>query len=670
MQSANVTLSDQDIDYIARVVDTEVPHHLAKSDPEEYNRMVAAVTDTLVNRMGSTAYPDSSTGVANQKNQFTAINGPKSYVDRNGRRVKTGAPGKVQKASKARTAVQSLVETHLKERDRGAPSAAGNDLNYANPGWSTANNSGWISAMAKQPGAQVLGRGDAIHIHGTDPNMLSSRTNTRVDVEDYESPNGYNPTAFSPEARPSMRDGAKYIAPPKPKSRVSALSAPITPVQRASLSPLINSAQQAINSRFPSQQQIAAARPSPVQQASTGPTSRPNNQPTQRSTDPWSIPAEIQNASARARQAFGIGGGQSQQRSTQPAPRPDYSSYGQRSSAENTRPSKTIAAYQQYGRSRSQAPEYITKTITQQVPRSKPGGGMTLDNVSDFAYGPSSMNVRQMNANAFGSTPPIPTAKPAQGFETITKEVQVKNPAYKALPPMPITGPMPLAKPQMAAPAQQKGFFGKLGGLFSPAGTAGGLIGGALGGPLGGLAGNLAGRGLSSVVQNNPTFGNRGATNSVSTGNNSGGPYAGQSWRNTSTGGVRTFNPSTRQYEDYGGSNAGNRSESQSTGSGGGCFITSAAVDVMGEKDKGDTLETLRWFRDNVMRKHPVWSKDVDTYYQIAPQIVSALDGDKGVYKQIYDKRLKPAVSAVKAGKYPEAYSIYKSMVGELIGAA
>lgn len=64
--------------------------------------------------------------------------------------------------------------------------------------------------------------------------------------------------------------------------------------------------------------------------------------------------------------------------------------------------------------------------------------------------------------------------------------------------------------------------------------------------------------------------GNGGRTNSTSTRYDSGGPYAGQSWRNTSTGGVRAFNPSTRQYEDIGGSNAGNRSTNQRTGYGGG----------------------------------------------------------------------------------------------------
>ena len=204
-------------------------------------------------------------------------------------------------------------------------------------------------------------------------------------------------------------------------------------------------------------------------------------------------------------------------------------------------------------------PQFINKTISQRVPKS-PAGGMTLDQASHFAYGPTAVIDGLRSA-------PIPTAKPAQEYDIVTKQIQVANPNYKPAPaPQPMmAAPMPTPKPEEAP-----GFFGSIakamGGMFNPAGTAGGLIGGALGGPLGSIAGNLAGRGISNVIQNNPTVGNRGTTNSTSTGNNSGGPYAGQSWRNTSSGGTRAFNPSSRQYEDIGGSNAGNRSDSQSTG--------------------------------------------------------------------------------------------------------
>lgn len=584
MQSANVTLSEQDIDYISRVVQTEVDHGLKKSDPAEYNRMIQATVDTIVNRMGSSSFPDKTTSVADQRNQFSGINGPKKYRDASGTLRRTGATGSVETSRKASDYISKAVKGHLEARERGAPSRIGNDTHFANPYTSSPNNvKSWIEPMSKLPGAQTFGKGQKIHIHSTDPNMLSGRTNTRVDVEGYESPNGHNPMAFSPEGRPSMRAGAKYIAPPIPKSRASALSAPVTPVQRASLAPLANSAQQAINSRFPSEQQIAASRPSPIQQASSGPSSRPNNRPTQSglqttnapqgmfasrgpttrpnnstsSNDPWAMDAGIQNASYRAREAFGIGNGQSQPSRQQSASRSaPASNTGYTSSQFAGQPSRA-----------SSQPQYITKDVTERVPRS-PAGGMTLDQASQFAYGPSSINFRQQNA-----APPIPTAKPAPEYDTVTKQIQVANPNYRA--PVPqmrqAAPPMPTAKP-----AEQKGFFGSIanamGGMFSPAGTAGGLVGGALGGPLGSIAGNFAGRGLSNMVQNNPTFGNRGTTNSFGTGNNSGGPYAGQSWRDTAQGGTRVFNPSSRQYEDIGGENAGNRSGSQQTGSGGGFF--------------------------------------------------------------------------------------------------
>lgn len=283
--------------------------------------------------------------------------------------------------------------------------------------------------------------------------------------------------------------------------------------------------------------------------------SSPTSRPTQQSSEPWAMPADIQNASYRAREALGAGNGSTPSPMSKPASTPDYSGYGQRSSAENIP---------------NNEPQFINKTISQQVPKT-PAGGMSLDQASQFAYGPSSINFNQANA-----APPIPTAKPAPEYDTVTKQIQVANPNYQPTPmaqPQPIAPPIPTAKPQQGLLSQ---LGGALGGMFNPAGTAGGLIGGALGGPLGSLAGNFAGRGISNVIRNNPTVGNRGTNNSLGTGSNSGGPYQGQSWRNTTNqagrSGTKTFNPSTRQYEI-----AGVRTDNQRTGSssGGGGFFSS-----------------------------------------------------------------------------------------------
>ena len=249
-----------------------------------------------------------------------------------------------------------------------------------------------------------------------------------------------------------------------------------------------------------------------------------------------------------------------------PAIRPGYNRDESRAKTTQSRIDRTFAQIPtQKPRTRTVKTIEYKPTRVQITPKGKAkSSGMTLDNVGEFAPGPTSMNVRQMNADAFGVKPtpaPMPRAKPQ--FKTVMKPVTT----YAQVP-------VPTPKPAMQRPQAQpkQSIWGK---MFSPAGMAGGMVGSMLGGPIGGLAGNLAGRGFANVARSNPTVGNRGTTNSFSTSGDSGGPYAGQSWRNTSTGGTRVFNPSTRQYEDIGGSNAGNRSSSQRTGSGGGGLFSS-----------------------------------------------------------------------------------------------
>lgn len=70
---ADVYLTQRDIDYISRVVATEVPASLKQSDPEEYGRMVNAVVDTMVNRVASDSYPDNITDVANQSRDRKSV---------------------------------------------------------------------------------------------------------------------------------------------------------------------------------------------------------------------------------------------------------------------------------------------------------------------------------------------------------------------------------------------------------------------------------------------------------------------------------------------------------------------------------------------------------------------------------------------------------------------
>jgi hypothetical protein len=101
-------------------------------------------------------------------------------------------------------------------------------------------------------------------------------------------------------------------------------------------------------------------------------------------------------------------------------------------------------------------------------------------------------------------------------------------------------------------------------------------------------------------------------------------------------------------------------------GGGGGCFLTTAAVRYMGQKDNGEVLNTLRNFRDTYMQKDREKNKDVQWYYTNAPRIMRALDARKdagSVYREMYNDYVIPAYRNIKAGKNAEAYADYKRLV-------
>jgi len=103
-------------------------------------------------------------------------------------------------------------------------------------------------------------------------------------------------------------------------------------------------------------------------------------------------------------------------------------------------------------------------------------------------------------------------------------------------------------------------------------------------------------------------------------------------------------------------------------GDGGGtsCFLTTAAVRYMGQKDNGEVLNTLRNFRDTYMQKDREKNKDVQWYYTNAPRIMRALDARKDagpVYREMYNDYIVPAYQKIKAGKNAEAYADYRRLV-------
>lgn len=105
------------------------------------------------------------------------------------------------------------------------------------------------------------------------------------------------------------------------------------------------------------------------------------------------------------------------------------------------------------------------------------------------------------------------------------------------------------------------------------------------------------------------------------------------------------------------------------TTDGGGCYITTAAVDHMKLKDDGAHLQVLRWYRDNVLAKAPDGRKQISEYKKIAPKIVSSLNKRKDapeIYKALFTSYIDPAAQAVVKGDYADADNLYSSMVKQV----
>lgn len=169
-------LTDQDIENLIKVTDTEV---VKFKDQATFEAQANGVMDTLLNRLESGVWGNSMSDVANAKNQFTKINGPKGYYA-NGKWVDNNPYGSVQNmpssAVSARTRAYAMK--YIKERENGRPSSVGSHLHYANPNMSDEKNKkAWVNDMetsARKEG-MVFGAGKSIHVHGTTKDLQSRR---------------------------------------------------------------------------------------------------------------------------------------------------------------------------------------------------------------------------------------------------------------------------------------------------------------------------------------------------------------------------------------------------------------------------------------------------------------------------------------------------------------
>lgn len=157
LRDGTLSLSAQDVTDLKKTLQTEWVQSAGDAQAK-------GIVDTILNRQASGRWGDTVADVVNARNQFSDINGPISRRD--GRNSVDDLP-----ASRISARVDRLVDTYLAERAAGTPSSIGDHLNYANPNFSDRVNLGWIMALD----GPVLGRGNAIHRHGTTPDLQAAR---------------------------------------------------------------------------------------------------------------------------------------------------------------------------------------------------------------------------------------------------------------------------------------------------------------------------------------------------------------------------------------------------------------------------------------------------------------------------------------------------------------
>lgn len=109
-----------------------------------------------------------------------------------------------------------------------------------------------------------------------------------------------------------------------------------------------------------------------------------------------------------------------------------------------------------------------------------------------------------------------------------------------------------------------------------------------------------------------------------------------------------------------------------SSGSGSGCFLTTACVEHKGLADNCEELQVLRSLRDEFMKGTENGETLISNYKVIGPCIVDAIDRCENkaeIYEYMYSKMILPSVELVKNGKLNEAVEYYKIFTKQLKSA-
>lgn len=100
-----------------------------------------------------------------------------------------------------------------------------------------------------------------------------------------------------------------------------------------------------------------------------------------------------------------------------------------------------------------------------------------------------------------------------------------------------------------------------------------------------------------------------------------------------------------------------------------GCYLTTIMCQILKYPDDNYYLNTLRQFRDNVMKQNPKYYPLLFMYDTIGPIISYQISIDsqrKEIANTFFNNYITKSVSAIEENKYETAINIYKAMTEEL----
>lgn len=111
-------------------------------------------------------------------------------------------------------------------------------------------------------------------------------------------------------------------------------------------------------------------------------------------------------------------------------------------------------------------------------------------------------------------------------------------------------------------------------------------------------------------------------------------------------------------------------SDSGWSNSGDGCFITTVCVEHMGLPDNCHELETLRYFRDKLVKEDNVFREKVLDYYRKAPVVVQQIMKNKykdDILEKLYHDLVQECVILLESQKIEEAKNYYLKVYEDLV---